>query len=515
MRNRVGWALAVLVALSGCAANPPSEADAGARQRAIGKPVESPGPTPTPRAQELRAPAAAEKTAAAGGPGEKYALVVGVSSYASKGIPQLKFASSDAEAVCARMIDEACLAIPSSHVKLLLDAAATGEAIRDGIRWLNRVATPRDTVFIYFSGHGAIDVGAKGEVGNFLLPHDAKVVTWGGREALDPATGLAIAEVQKELGDNKAQHLLLILDSCFSGAGRSIQARHLDRSEADRSERELQDLSDAAPGRAVLVATAPNQPALEIDRLGHGLFTYFLLEGLNADDNHDGRVTLDEAWSYLSPLVVAEARRLNLEQTPMLKASYKDVFALREVRARHRVRLEVRYDDGAIVLQGRADPPSAPTPVGAARRFDVKVLALEPPPQPLFVYVLKIALSASGARAAMLLPDGENGRAPLVTLARGREAATYPNPLETGSATEPVPAAEANAHVLYVLIASEAEMAAAQVERVEGRLVEAAQGAGPDEMAAAVAQRVLAEPILKQAAVRYAFATQRAREAAR
>ena len=41
---------------------------------------------------------------------------------------------------------------------------------------------------------------------------------------------------------------------------------------------------------------------VEREDLGHGVFTYYLLEGLrgSADTDHDGIITVDEAYGYVS-----------------------------------------------------------------------------------------------------------------------------------------------------------------------------------------------------------------------
>lgn len=51
--------------------------------------------------------------------------------------------------------------------------------------------------------------------------------------------------------------------------------------------------------------------------LGHGMFTYFVLKGLNgaADENHDGSVSVDELYGYVRTSVQRAARRQNREQT--------------------------------------------------------------------------------------------------------------------------------------------------------------------------------------------------------
>jgi uncharacterized caspase-like protein len=51
-----------------------------------------------------------------------------------------------------------------------------------------------------------------------------------------------------------------------------------------------------AKGRIILTASGANEVSGEDDKLKHGVFTYFLLEGLRgeADTDKDGMITVDE-----------------------------------------------------------------------------------------------------------------------------------------------------------------------------------------------------------------------------
>lgn len=70
----------------------------------------------------------------------------------------------------------------------------------------------------------------------------------------------------------------------------------------------------AAPAKlTVLAASASNEISGSLDDKGHGAFTYFLLQGLDA-----GKTTPKALADYLTPRVQDEARRLNRDQTPQL-----------------------------------------------------------------------------------------------------------------------------------------------------------------------------------------------------
>ena len=57
-----------------------------------------------------------------------------------------------------------------------------------------------------------------------------------------------------------------------------------------------------ARGRVVLTASRASEVSEEREELGHGVFTYYLLEGLRgkADLDGDGVITVDEVYAYVS-----------------------------------------------------------------------------------------------------------------------------------------------------------------------------------------------------------------------
>jgi uncharacterized caspase-like protein len=107
-----------------------------------------------------------------------------------------------------------------------------------------------------------------------------------------------------------AERVTFIADTCFSGAtsGRTFATTSR---RAVVSEAFLTCLS-RGKGRIVLTASRVNQVSQERDSLGHGVFAYYLLEGLNgkADQDGDGIITVDKIYNYVS-LKVPEATGQN------------------------------------------------------------------------------------------------------------------------------------------------------------------------------------------------------------
>jgi hypothetical protein len=223
------------------------------------------------------------------------AVVVGVESYSD--IPaKAPYAERDAEAFKAHV---RALGVPERNIVLLTGAKASRSALVKNVEgWLPRMAKPGSRVYFYFSGHGAPDP-RNGT--SYLVP-------WDGDPNFLDATGYPVNELYKRLGELPASQVLVALDSCFSGAG--------GRSVLPTGARPL--VSRLAPVAVpakltVLTASASNEISGSLDDKGHGAFTWFLLEGLNA-----GKRSAKELHAYLTPKVQDESRRLNRDQTPQL-----------------------------------------------------------------------------------------------------------------------------------------------------------------------------------------------------
>jgi len=72
-----------------------------------------------------------------------------------------------------------------------------------------------------------------------------------------------------------------------------------------------------AKGRAIITASRSTEVSLELAELGHGLFTYYLVQGLQgaADLNGDRIVALQELYEYLEQQVSQRARALGAAST--------------------------------------------------------------------------------------------------------------------------------------------------------------------------------------------------------
>ncbi len=254
--------------------------------------------------------------------GKIWAVVIGISKY--KSVHPLRFADRDAAAFHEYLVKQ--VGVPVDNTMLLLNEQATLTNLKRTLGTeLKRKAGEKDTVIIYYAGHGAPEADASSGdddgLEKYIVPYDA-----------DPkdlyTTGLPMREVETIFHRLTPERVVFINDSCYSGAtaGRTFATASR---RAVVSETFLNRLS-SGKGRVVLTASKASEVSEERDDLGHGVFTYYLLEGLRgkADTDGDGIITVDEAYSYVAKKV-PEATGQN--QHPVKKGEVEGQLVLGQV----------------------------------------------------------------------------------------------------------------------------------------------------------------------------------------
>ncbi|MCK4417214.1 MAG: hypothetical protein KAV99_03525 [Candidatus Latescibacteria bacterium] len=89
----------------------------------------------------------------------------------------------------------------------------------------------------------------------------------------------------------------------------------------------------------MVTASKGNENSIELADYGHGLFTYFLLEGLKGEadrrengGNQDGWVDIDEAYNYAYDKVADKAAELGFLQNPQQDKRVEGKIYLSRVR---------------------------------------------------------------------------------------------------------------------------------------------------------------------------------------
>jgi hypothetical protein len=223
-------------------------------------------------------------------PPRRVALVMGVDSYGDPAFDALRHARDDANALSEQ------LRSPQGggfdEVVTLLDP--TREEAVAGLVELSRGLRRDDTVLVYFSGHGTRERATDAPTDDapwhrYLLPRDAS--------ARDLATtALELEAVQAWLSTLPAARRALVIDACFDGDGKGIAAPGAPPLDPGGPPR-------VGLGEAHLFATSAGRPSREDDHLGHGVYTWYLLDAMSwsfdtADIDGDGVLTAWEAHDH-------------------------------------------------------------------------------------------------------------------------------------------------------------------------------------------------------------------------
>lgn len=249
--------------------------------------------------------------------GRLWVVAIGVGKFQEPTIGGLNYPDDDARDVLNYFRD--AFELPAEQLFLRIDEKATLREIKStlGTQLMKRATDPRDTVIIYFAGHGMRDriAGSLDPDGlsKYFLPYDASLGDL-------YSTALEMDEVTNILRRLTPERVVILLDSCFSGAagGRSPFDPQSPGERAPISGEFLDRMAHIGKGRVVLAASGPNESAQEDADLGHGVFTYYLLQGLRgaADGDGNGEIDVHEIYRYLSEKVSKATRG---KQNPQLK----------------------------------------------------------------------------------------------------------------------------------------------------------------------------------------------------
>ena len=241
---------------------------------------------------------------------------------------ELFYARNDAEAIVSALRDQGGRLFEDVRAATLLDSSADRQAIEERIR--GKSSSPRDVLVVYFSGHGYALQEEHGWEW-YLLPftrewkdktasraeHDEKVRRY----------GLSSRRLMELLTTTEAQRVLLVLDSCQSGAMvqafRTLSAsgnRVVDDAVAQKALRRIARVG----GIHVLAASRAHETATELQLAPHGALTYLVLEGIqgSADGDGDREIRVSEIVDYATAEMPKLARRLVQEPISQKPVGY-------------------------------------------------------------------------------------------------------------------------------------------------------------------------------------------------
>jgi WD40 repeat protein len=210
--------------------------------------------------------------------------------YADAGLRRLRAPAQDAADLALILADPD---IGGFTVTTVIDQPA--QQVRLAIEDFLDNSSTWDLLLVYLSCHGLLDARRR----LFFAAADTR------KDRL-AATGVEAAWVLDQLEHCRARRQVLILDSCFSGA-----FAHGAKGEADLGLRDR--FLGQGRGRIVLTASTATEYSFEGDPMdaavpAGSVFTAALVQGLRtgaADTDHDGHVSVDDAYAYVFDQVQA------------------------------------------------------------------------------------------------------------------------------------------------------------------------------------------------------------------
>ena len=139
------------------------------------------------------------------------------------------------------------------------------------------------------------------------------LVLYHGRPRYLDDTALARECVFPDKGSANLRSVTVFLDTCYSGTTRGTDMLIASRPIA------IKALKQSVPDNfTVFTAAAGDQTAKPLEEAKHGMFSYFLMKGMEgeADQNQDNKITAGELHQYVQSNVVQQSSG---SQTPELQ----------------------------------------------------------------------------------------------------------------------------------------------------------------------------------------------------
>jgi hypothetical protein len=239
------------------------------------------------------------------------AVVIGNANYEKT--KSVDYALNDAASVKQYLITS--FGLKEANIFYIEDARKSDFELLFGVKGnakgklFNNVKAGKSDVFVFYAGHGATGLNDKSA---YFVPVDCDA------QYLEIG-GYPTDVFYQNLAQIPAKSFTVWLDACFSGTDLVQNVSPI----------VIKGKGFAGMANGMLMASsADDQYSTWYPEQGHGLFTYFLLKGIQqarADKNGDNRLTFNELYQFMSDKtegIPYWARKLNnIEQVPLIKGS--------------------------------------------------------------------------------------------------------------------------------------------------------------------------------------------------
>ncbi|MBW4600910.1 MAG: caspase family protein [Calothrix sp. FI2-JRJ7] len=244
------------------------------------------------------------------GEAKLWILLVGINDYQDDSLPSLRYPAIDCQGL-GEAFELATEGFPNKEVIIHHDNTAqppTLEVVRASLQRIVSLSRTTDSILLYFSGHGMLEP----------IQQEAVLCMKDTRKDDLLATGLGMHELVQRLSKSSANQQLLCLDTCHSGGmrlvggGRARNAVSTPVNPAPQMVDILRQRASQSKGFCALLSCDQGQQSWEFPELGHGVFTYFLMQGLmgEAADEH-GVIEADGLYKYVYRQTLQYINKMN------------------------------------------------------------------------------------------------------------------------------------------------------------------------------------------------------------
>jgi hypothetical protein len=226
-----------------------------------------------------------------------YLMSVGINKYANESL-NLTYARMDAEAFSELINLKGVKLFNRILSYTLVDKEATKSKILSTLDEISRKMKKEDIFVFFYAGHGSM-------VDNGFYFITSEITGLYQQDKLKDA--LYVKELQEKFKLLPALKQIVFIDACQSGSSVDVLAMR-----GGAEEKALAQLSRSS-GIHVMASSDSQQQSAEIKSLGHGVFTYVLLEALNGKADGapmDSKITVYEIKSFLDDQVPEISYRL-------------------------------------------------------------------------------------------------------------------------------------------------------------------------------------------------------------
>jgi hypothetical protein len=240
---------------------------------------------------------------------QKFALLVGIGTFADERVSRLDFPAKDARDLRDFLVSPQGGRFDRDNVFLLVDAEATRANILIAVQKIFALAEPDDLVVIYVSSHGSPHQEQAGLQGvGYIVTYDTN---------LDSifVDALDFQDFSHSISLLRARRKVTFLDTCYSGQAFKKGGKALALGAFGISSNTAKTFV-SSEGSYLITSSSDSEQSWESSELENSFFTYYLIEALRSEGDPP---TLKQVFDSLANKVsTAVSREKQARQTPQM-----------------------------------------------------------------------------------------------------------------------------------------------------------------------------------------------------